>query len=66
MKVSKVDSLIERLEIMADNYYYPLEDNKEYKALCRFISHKGINDDVNDEDILAYYKLILKSIKSYC
>ena len=66
MKISKVDSLIERLEILADNNYYPLEENKEYNALCRFISHKGINDEVDDDDIMAYYRLILKSIKSYC
>ena len=66
MKISKVDSLIERLEILADNNYYPLEENKEYNALCRFISRKGINDEVDDDDIMAYYRLILKSIKSYC
>ena len=42
MTIRKADEIIERLEILADDNYYPIEDNRDYKRMC-FMIEKNKN-----------------------
>lgn len=65
MKIGAVDVLLENLEIMADDNYYPIEDNDDYKLLCYMIEKSNIDEEIDDDDVKFYVKNILREIKSY-
>lgn len=65
MKIVKADALLEKLEIMAEDNYYPIEENDDYKMFCYLIQKKNSDEEIDDEDVKFYVKNILREIKSY-
>ena len=65
MKIAKADAIIERLEILADDNFYPIEENKDYKMLCYLVSKKKSDEEIDDREVMDYYRIILKDMKSY-
>ena len=65
MTIAKADALIERLEILADDYSYPIEQDRNYKILCKIVSRKKIDEELDAEVIMDYYKTIINSMKEY-
>ena len=65
MTIFKADALVERLEILADDYSYPIEEDRNYKILCKIVSRKKIDEELDAEVIMDYYKTIINSMKEY-
>lgn len=65
MTIRRADEIIERLEILADDNYYPIEDNRDYKRMCFMIEKNKNNEDINNEEFMEYYRNILHDMKSY-
>ena len=65
MKIKKADEILEKLEIMAEDNYYPIEENEDYKVFCYLIEKKNYDEEINDSDVKFYVKNILREIKSY-
>ncbi len=65
MTIKRADEVIERLEILADDNYYPIEENKDYKTLCYLVSKRKSDEEIDDETIKEYYKKIIKDMKQY-
>lgn len=65
MTIAKADALIERLEILADDYSYPIEQDINYKILCKIVSRKKIDEELDTEEVMDYYRAILKNMKEY-
>ena len=65
MTIKRADEIIERLEILADDNYYPIEDNRDYKRMCFMIEKNKNNEDINNEEFMEYYRNILHDMKSY-
>ena len=54
MTIAKADALIERLEILADDHSYPIEQDRNYKILCKIVSRKKIDEELDAEEIIEY------------
>lgn len=67
IKVYKADRMIEGLEIMASDNYYPIEDNTKYQKLCEMIEDAEFNttDYVNKDDFMELYFALRKDIENY-
>lgn len=65
MTIKRADEIIERLEILADDNYYPIEDNRNYKRMCFMIEKNKNNEDIDNEEFMEYYRNILHDMKSY-
>lgn len=65
MKIGKADAILEKLEIMAEDNYYPIEENRDYKMFCYLIQKKNSDEEIDDDDVKFYVKNILKEIKLY-
>ena len=65
MNIAKADALIERLEILADDYSYPIESDGDYKILCKIVSRKNMGEELDTEEVMDYYRTILKNMKKY-
>lgn len=65
MTIAKADALIERLEILADDYSYPIEQDRNYKILCKIVSRKKVDEELDTEEIIDYYKTIINNMKEY-
>ena len=65
MTIRKADEIIERLEILADDNYYPIEENRDYKRMCFMVEKNKNNEDINNEEFMEYYRNILHDMKSY-
>ena len=65
MTIKRADEIIERLEILADDNYYPIEDNRDYKRMCFMIEKNKNNEDIDNEEFMEYYRNILHDMKSY-
>lgn len=65
MNIAKADALIERLEILADDHSYPIESDRDYKILCKIVSRKKVGEELDAEEVMEYYKSIIKNMKEY-
>lgn len=65
MKIKEADAILEKLEIMAEDNYYPIEENEDYKVFCYLIEKKDYDEEIDDSDVKFYVKNILREIKSY-
>lgn len=67
INVNKADRMIESLEIMASDNYYPIEDDTNYQSLCEMVETAEFNgqDSINKFDFLELYKKVKDSIKNY-
>lgn len=67
INVNKADRMIESLEIMASDNYYPIEENINYQSLCEMVETAEFNsqDSINKFDFLELYKKVKDSIENY-
>ena len=65
MNIAKADALIERLEILADDHFYPIENDRNYKILCKIVSRKKVDEELDAEEIIDQYKTIINNMKEY-
>ena len=67
LNVNKADKMIEALEIMASDNYYPIEDNPKYEKLCDMVEDAGFNDVsyVNKYEFVELYNSLKKAIENY-
>lgn len=67
INVNKADKMIEALEIMASDNYYPIEDDTNYQSLCEMVETAEFNghDSIDKTDFLELYKKIKDSIENY-
>ena len=65
MTIKRADEIIERLEILADDNFYPLEENRDYKMLCYLVSKKRSDETIDNDDVMYYYKEIIHDMKQY-
>lgn len=67
IKVYKADRMIESLEIMASDNYYPIEDNPKYQKLCEMIEDAEFNsnDYIDKMDFMEMYLSLRKDIENY-
>lgn len=67
LNIDKADRMIEALEIMASDNYYPLEDNPKYKELWDMIEDAGFNDInyVDKYEFVKLYNSLKKAIENY-
>ena len=67
INVNKADRMIEALEIMASDNYYPIEDDTNYQSLCEMVETAEFNsqDSINKFDFLELYKKVKNSIENY-
>lgn len=67
INVNKADRMIETLEIMASDNYYPIEDDTNYQSLCEMVETAEFNsqDSINKFDFLELYKKVKNSIENY-
>lgn len=67
ININKADRMVEALEIMASDNYYPIEDNPKYKKLCEMIEDTGFNNIgyVDEYDFVELYNSLKKAIENY-
>jgi hypothetical protein len=67
LNIDKADRMIEALEIMASDNYYPLEDNPKYKELWDMVEDAGFNDInyVDKYEFIKLYNSLKKAIENY-
>jgi hypothetical protein len=67
LNIDKADRMIEALEIMASDNYYPLEDNPKYKELWDMVEDAGFNDInyVDKYEFVKLYNSLKKAIENY-
>lgn len=67
LNIDKADRMIEALEIMASDNYYPLEDNPKYKELWDMVEDAGFNDIgyVDKYEFIKLYNFLKKAIENY-
>ena len=67
INVNKADRMIESLEIIASDNYYPIEDDTNYQSLCEMVETAEFNgyDSINKGDFLELYKKVKDSIENY-
>lgn len=67
LNIDKADRMIEALEIMASDNYYPLEDNPKYKEIWDMIEDAGFNDInyVDKYEFVKLYNSLKKAIENY-
>ncbi len=65
IRIEKADRMVEDLEIMASDNYYPIESDENYIELCNMIdSSKNINY-VDREDFMEYYRNLKRDISNF-
>lgn len=65
IRIEKADRMVEDLEIMASDNYYPIESDENYIELCNMIdSLKNINY-VDREDFMEYYRNLKRDISNF-
>ena len=67
LNIDKEDRMIEALEIMASDNYYPLEDNPKYKEIWDMVEDAGFNDIsyVDKYEFIKLYNSLKRAIENY-
>lgn len=67
LNIDKADRMIEALEIMASDNYYPLEDNPKYKEIWDMVEDAGFNDIsyVDKYEFIKLYNSLKRAIENY-
>ena len=65
IKVYKADRMIESLEIMASDNYYPIESDTNYIALCNMIDSSKNISYVDRHDFMEYYRNLKRDISNF-
>ena len=65
IRIENADRMIEALEIMASDNYYPIESDENYIYLCNMIdSSKNINY-VDRQEFMEYYRNLKRDISNF-
>lgn len=65
IRIENADRMIEALEIMASDNYYPIESDSNYIYLCNMIdSSKNINY-VDRQEFMEYYRNLKRDISNF-
>lgn len=65
IRIENADRMVEALEIMASDNYYPIESDANYIALCNMIdSSKNINY-VDRQEFMEYYRNLKRDISNF-
>lgn len=67
IKTNKADEMIEYIEIKANDNYYPIEDNEDYKLLCSMVENAGYNGEefVDKREFLEAYHRLRNEINNW-
>ena len=67
MNVNKADRLIESLEILSEDNYYPIESNEQYNKMVDMVETAGFNGEatVDKEDFMELYYSVKKAISNW-
>lgn len=67
MNVNKADRLIESLEILSEDNYYPIESNEQYNKMVEMVEIAEFNGEVtvDKEDFMELYYSVKKAINNW-
>lgn len=67
LNIDKADRMIEELEIMAEDNYYPIENNEYYDKMVDMVETADFNGEsfVDKEDFIQLYCSVKKAIKNW-
>lgn len=65
IRIEKADRMIEDLEIMASDNYYPIESDENYIELCNMIDSSKNISYVDREDFMEYYRNLKRDISNF-
>jgi len=67
LNINKADRMIESLEIMASDNYYPIEDNDCYNKMVDMVENADYKGEsfVDKEDFILLYNKVKKAIDNF-
>lgn len=67
LNVNKADRLIESLEILSEDNYYPIESNEQYNKMVEMVETAEFNGEttVDKEDFMELYYSVKKAINNW-
>lgn len=65
IRIENADRMIEALEIMASDNYYPIESDTNYIALCNMIDASKNISYVDRHDFMEYYRNLKRDISNF-
>ena len=67
INVNKADKMIEELELLAEDNYYPLESNDKYDKIVDIVETAGFNGEsfVDKDEFLPLYISLKKAINNW-
>lgn len=67
LNINRADRMIESLEIMASDNYYPIEDNDSYNKMIDMVENADYKGEsfVDKEDFTLLYNKVKKAIDNF-
>lgn len=67
LNVNKADRMIESLEILSEDNYYPIESNEQYDKMVEMVETAEFNGEVtvDKEDFMELYYSVKKAINNW-
>ena len=65
IRIENADRMIEALEIMASDNYYPIESDDDYISLCNMIDSSKNIKYVDRHDFMECYRSLKNSIANF-
>lgn len=67
LNINRADRMIEELEIMAEDNYYPIENNENYDKMIDMVETADFNGEsfVDKEDFMELYYSVKKVINNW-
>ena len=67
LNINRADRMIEELEIMAEDNYYPIENNENYDKMIDIVETADFNGEsfVDKEDFMELYYSVKKVINNW-
>ena len=65
ISIDNADRMIESLEIMASDNYYPIESDENYISLCNMIDSTKNIKYVDRHDFMNYYRSLKNNIINF-
>ena len=67
LNINRADRMIEELEIMAEDNYYPIENNENYDKMIDMVETADFNGEsfIDKEDFMELYYSVKKVINNW-
>lgn len=67
LNINKADRMIESLELLSEDTYYPIESNEQYNKMVEMVETAGFNGEANvdKEDFMELYYSVKKAINNW-